>query len=300
MSSLVRVADTFYTRAPGWGWLVVVYVFLGGLAGGAAFLAAMFDLFGAPQDRPMARLGYLVALPAIIVGAPLLILDLTRPERFWHMLIQSETHGIMLKWWSPISVGVWIITFFGLFITLAVIGVLAERGTLPSALRALREGTLGGIVSAVTGLLGLSLAGYTGVLLAATNRPLWADTSLLGLLFLLSSISAGGAVMLLLGWRHGHPASLSWLGQMDVYSSLLELAALIILTVSLGSVASELWGNIWGGLLVVAVVAGILIPIALHWRPQLLGRLSVPSAAALVLIGAFLLRTVVVLSSDRV
>ncbi len=294
-------SDTWYTQAPDWGWLIVVYFFLGGIAGGAAFLAAMLDLFGAPEDRPMARLGYTIALIAIALAGPLLIVDLHRPERFWHQFIESKSHGLMFKWWSPISYGSWGVTLFGLFVTLAVAGVLAERGILPRALRSLRDGGMGRVISALTGLLGLFVGGYTGILLAATNRPLWADTTLLGLLFLLSGVSAAAAIMTLVGRRRTHPASVHWLNQMDAWTSVIELAVLIVLALSLGSVAREVWGNGWGVLLVVGVVlVGLLLPLLLHWRPRLLGNLSVPSAAVLVIVGSFLLRTVIVLSSQAV
>jgi len=54
-------------------------------------------------------------------------------------------------------------------------------------------------------------------------------------------------------------------------------------------------------LLVVGVVLLVLlIPMLLHWRPRMLGQMSIPSAAVLVLVGSFLLRTVVVLSSEAV
>ena len=294
-------SDTFYTLSPEWGWIIVFYFVLGGLAGGAAFLAAMLDLFGAPVDRPVARLGGWVAAPAIALAGPLLIIDLNRPERFWHMFIQSETGGLMFKYWSPISFGSWLVGVFALFATLAFVGVLAEQGLLPRALGALRRGVLGQFVSAVGGLMGLFVAGYTGVLLGATNRPLWSDTPLLGLLFLLSGVSVGAALITLLAWRRAHPASVHWLGRMDAYSSLLELLVLLVIVVSIGSVVEEVWGNGWGVLLAVGTVGlGILVPLALHWRPRLLGRLSVPGAAVLVLIGGFVLRAAVVLASEAV
>lgn len=294
-------SDTFVTLSPHWGWIIVFYFFFGGIAGGAAFLAAMLDLFGNRNDRPMARIGYAVAFPAIVLGGPLLIVDLNRPERFWHMFIQSETFRPMIKWYSPISVGAWGVGVFALFVTLAFAGALAEWGRLPGAFRALRDGPLGKVISALTGLGGLFVAGYTGVLLAATNRPLWADTPLIGLLFLLSGVSAGAALMLLVGARRANAGSVGWLGDMDAYTSILELVVLVVLALSLGSVATEVWGNGWGVLLAVGVgLVGILLPLLLHWRPRLLGRMSVPSAAVLVLIGGFVLRMVFVLSSEAI
>ncbi|MBX6341016.1 MAG: polysulfide reductase NrfD, partial [Thermomicrobiaceae bacterium] len=177
--------DTFFTRPPHWEWLVILYFFVGGLAGGSYFLAALVDLFGRPADRPIARLGYYIAFPAVVLGGLLLTVDLGRPLRFWHMLIQSKTGFPAFKWWSPMSIGSWALLLFGLFAFLAFVGSLAEAGFLPRGLAVLRAGPLGVVVQVVGGLLGFFVASYTGVLLSVTNRPLWADTTLLGLLFLI-------------------------------------------------------------------------------------------------------------------
>ncbi len=293
-------SDTFFTSAPHWQWLVILYLFVGGIAGGAYFLAAVIDLFGRPIDRPLARLGYYVALPAIVLGAVFLTLDLTRPERFWHMLVQSQTGRPMFKWWSPISFGSWGIAVFGAFAFLAFLGTLAEDGYVRwEGLRDLRRGLLGRLIAAIGGLLGLFVAGYTGVLLTVTNRPIWADSNLLGLLFLLSGVSTAAAMILLIDWRRRAAAdSVHRLSRLDSWIMGLELLVLVALTASLGAVAS-VWLSAWGALLAVGVVLlGILVPLLLHWRPRLLGGLSLPAASALVLVGGFLLRVVVVLSSE--
>jgi hypothetical protein len=47
------------------------------------------------------------------------------------------------------------------------------------------------------------------------------------------------------------------------------------------------------------VLAGILVPLLLH-RRHFLGSLSIPGASILVLIGGFILRAVVVLSSEAI
>src|SRR5215204_2723832 len=118
-------SNTWFTDSPEWGWYIVVYFFLGGIAGGAAFLSGFLDLFGDRLDRRMTRIGYLIALVAIIIGGPLLIIDLTRPERFWHMVWMSDTGGPMFKPYSAISLGIWIIMAFVIFVVLAVIASYA-------------------------------------------------------------------------------------------------------------------------------------------------------------------------------
>ncbi|MDI3339962.1 MAG: polysulfide reductase NrfD [Sphaerobacter sp.] len=295
--------DTFFTEAPHWQWWIIWYFFIGGIGGGSYAIAALLHIFGEPEDRPIVRLGYYIALPSIIVSGILLTLDLTRPERFYHMLVQSKTFVPAFKYWSPMSVGSWGITLFGLFAFLSTVGALAETGRLPwSGLSRLNQGTLGLVINLAGGLCGFFVAGYTGVLLSVTNRPLWSDTPLLGLLFLLSAFSTAAALLLLVGRRRAQPESLEWLSQIDSWALILELVVLGAVILSVGTVvAREVLFNAWGVLLLVGVVlAGILVPLLLHWRPRLLGAASPLGAAALVLLGGFILRVVMLLSSEAV
>jgi formate-dependent nitrite reductase membrane component NrfD len=62
--------------------------------------------------------------------------------------------------------------------------------------------------------VGFFVAAYTGVLLAASNQPLWSDTRLLGALFLASAATTGTALMLLLRLPSAAPASLGHLQQL--------------------------------------------------------------------------------------
>ena len=81
---------TRFAADPAWGWWIVGYFFLGGIAAGAYFAATLIEAIGRDEDRPVARAGYRLALPLIAVCGIFLILDLDRPERFWHMMFQSE------------------------------------------------------------------------------------------------------------------------------------------------------------------------------------------------------------------
>jgi formate-dependent nitrite reductase membrane component NrfD len=216
------------------------------------------------------------------------------------MLLQSNTGLPMFKWWSPISFGTWFVGVFSLLAFLAFAGALAEQGALRwSFLRPLHQGVLAKAIAVIGGAFGALVAGYTGILLTVTNRPIWADTTLLGLLFLVSGVSTAAALLMLLG-RRASPASLHWLSRMDSWSLWLELLVLVLLVISLGSVAVLVWLNVWGAILVLGVVfAGILIPLLLH-ATHLLGRLSMPVAALLGVAGGFLLRVVIVMSSELV
>ena len=296
--------STLFTAPPGWHWLIVFYFFLGGIAGGAYFLAVLIDLFGDALDRPLARLGYLIALPVTVVCGILLILDLHRPLRFWHMMLQSETLRPMLKMWSPMSLGSWGLLLFGGFAFVSFLAALADdgRGRWPRLAVLRPPGVLGALVAVLGAALAFFIAGYTGVLLTVTNRPIWADTSLLGLVFLISGASTAAALLALLGRRRAR-ASVTGLQALERFDSVmlvLELIAIVALVVSLGSMA-RVWLSAWGALLVVGVIAlGIVAPLLLYRRSLRLGDLSGAAAAVLVLVGGFLLRLVIIMSSEGV
>ena len=293
--------DTFFSGAPHWTWFIILYFFVGGLAGGAYFLSALLDWFGGPEDRPVVRTGYDVAAGGAILSGLLLTIDLGRPLRFWHMLFQSANFpAIMFKGWSPISFGAWAILLFGLFSVLSALGARAEEGRpRNAALRAVGGVVRGGVaklVAGVGGLLGLFIAGYTGILLSVTNRPIWADSPWLGALFIASGVSTGTAALILLSpGRGATERSLGWLSSFDAKALVVELLVLIAFIVSLGSV-NRVWVSIWGLLLLVGVVwFGILAPLRMHAKRQPLA-----SAAKLVLAGGFLLRLATMLASEGI
>ena len=296
-------SSTFFSAPPDWGWLIVLYFFFGGLAGGCYFLAALVDLFGRPEDRPLARLGYYIALPCVILSALLLTFDLHRPLRFWHMLVESNTFLPMFKFWSPMSVGSWALLIFGIFSFLSFLAALTEDNRLdwPQARMFRPPGVLGSMMAAVGGLFAFFVAGYTGVLLAVTNRPIWSDTPLLGMLFIVSAASISAALMILLahGYRWRSPAVLA-LHRLDAWVIALEFLVLISVMISLGPVFRA-WLNAWGLLLFLGVIiVGMLFPLALYWRRDWLGKRNATTAAALVLIGGFILRLVIVFSAQGV
>jgi formate-dependent nitrite reductase membrane component NrfD len=293
------MSSTFFTASPHWRWLIAAYFFLGGVAGGTYFITTMIQLCSKRPDRRMIRLGYLIPFPVISVCGLLLTMDLGRPERFWHMLVQSETFRPMIKTYSPMSSGAWVVLLFSGCAFLSFLAALAEDWLDWPVLQRLRPTAWAGRVLTVIGaLLGLYLAGYTGVLLSVTNRPVWADTTFLGLTFLVSSVSASAALLILLGsWAEVSPGSTHSLEWFDRSALFLEAFALAALVVSLGRIAS-VWLNGWGLLLAAIVIFGIAVPLRLEWRsaeadhPGWVGPM-------LVILGGLLLRVVIVFSSDR-
>lgn len=268
-------------RTPEWHLLIVWYFFLGGIAGGAYFTAAIADAFGGPKDRSVVRLGYILSLLMIAVCGMLLILDLGTPSRFLNML------GAF-KFWDPMSIGAWMLGVFGLF------------ALVSSALSLSPDESRAGLrrkVSLVGTIFGFFLASYTGVLLSATALPFWSDARLMGALFLASGASTGMAAISLLLYVGGESAGEGFkkVKRADRFAMLFEIVVLALFLILLGSAAAPLLSGqfaplFWGGL----VVLGLLIPLGL----ELMGGFKVPAVvpAVLVLIGGFILRYVVVMA----
>lgn len=302
--------DTFFTTAPEWTVFIVPYFFIGGIAGGAYFLAALLHWIGRPEDQGVARLGYIVAFVGAVISGLLLIVDLGQPLRFWHMLFQSERFPLpILKAWSPMSVGSWALLLFGAFATASALGALAYDGRLRyRGISFLYDGVVGRIIALIGAIFGFFIAGYTGVLLSVTNRPIWADTTWLGVLFLVSAASTAAATLMLLArWRMRagaeHP-TVAWLAWFDGWVLLAELVLILVFLFSLGDVF-RVWLS-WRGLalLLLVVFLGILVPLVLHFRVNWLRESwrgnRVVTGAVLVLVGGFFLRLLTLLASETV
>ena len=287
------MSDTFFTASPHWTWWIILYFFIGGIAGTAFFLASLLD-WGSRQiiarhesrvasgsrvgelssdrltARPTVRLGYYLAFIGVLISGFLLTIDLTRPLRFWHMLIENHTGKPMFKGWEPMSVGAWGLLLFGLFSFLAALAALAEdrpdiRLFQSAPVQFLRRRGPSVVIAVLGSIFGLFIAGYTGVLLAVTNRPVWADSQLVGLLFLVSGASTGAAALILLAVRRraADPGTVGWLVWFDRNTLVLELLVLIAFLISLGSVA-QVFLSYWGVLLLIVVGIGILWPLLLE------------------------------------
>jgi protein NrfD len=288
------MSDTFFTASPDWTWFIIPYFFVGGIAAGAYSLAALLQWFGRPDDRPVIRTGYSLAFWGAIISGALLTFDLGKPFRFWHMLFQSESFpNLMFKSYSPISFGAWAILLFGACAAVSWYGSRAVEGPP-------KGGALLARLVAVLGfLLGFFVAGYTGVLLSVTNRPIWADSPWVGALFLVSGASTGAAALTILAGSAASQRTLGWLKSFDTQALVVELVLLIVFVVSLGTVA-KVWLGFWGLVLLVGVVwAGILWPLRLHFKPAAAGG-GFRNPALMVLLGGLLLRVVVLLASNSI
>jgi formate-dependent nitrite reductase membrane component NrfD len=171
--------DSYYGRhivkpAP-WEKEIAAYLFLGGVAGGSALLAAGGRALGYPALR---RVGRVAAVAAAALGGGALAKDLGKPSRALNMMRT-------VKLTSPMSVGSWILTAFSGFSGIALASemtqVITSRrhgngGGSALALVARALDVLDGPATVGSALFAPPLAAYTAVLLSDTATPTWHES----------------------------------------------------------------------------------------------------------------------------
>jgi formate-dependent nitrite reductase membrane component NrfD len=187
-----------------WGFLIVNYLFLGGLSAGIFFVSALATYLqedGRSAYPRIARYGAMIAPWPVSLGSFLLIFDLGNWYRFYKLFIH-------FKWQSPMSIGSWLLLLFTGVTFLYFWAWLPEEARkalfarVPKRLSALRrlDVDLSGWRRAL-GMVGFPLSVgvgiYTGVLLGAVqSRPFW-NTNLVAQMFLFSALSTGTAALIL-------------------------------------------------------------------------------------------------------
>jgi formate-dependent nitrite reductase membrane component NrfD len=302
-------------KSADWPLLIDVYFFLAGVAGGAFVIATIANLLDGQRYREVVRVGYYVALLAIIPGPIFLVVDLGLPTRFLHMLMVSKPSTAIgmdaitvgpfhLKPFSPMNVGAWALMIFSACAFLAALDAFIEqRGG--RGLPALRL-----VVGIIGGIFGFFIAAYPGVLLGATARPLFINAHWLGALFLAVGASTGGAAIALILSLTGSPArdALSRVMRVTAFALAIQLLALVLFIVTVSGTGSAGLSKALGQLLsgpysvtfwLGAVVVGLLAPLALQLRGS-----GTPGMAALVsvlvLVGGFVVKYVIIAAGQTV
>lgn len=279
-----------------WKWHIVAYMFLGGMSGTSAALAACAQFAGGRAGARLATTATAVSFVSLLPCPILLILDLGRPARFLNMVRVFRPS-------SPMSVGSWGLMGFSTAISLATALQLA-RHFVPLRHRSVWVGLAATerVVSTLAGIGGLFLAGYTGTLLAATAVPLWSrQPALLGPLFLSSAAASGtaavGAIVAL--GPEPDPELEEGLRRLECLVGLAEGIALTAWLYALGPTARPLMRGRLAPLTRRGVAgAGVTLPLILGavstLLPRPLRRAATVVSATLTLVGGYSLRFVVI------
>jgi formate-dependent nitrite reductase membrane component NrfD len=281
-----------FVQPPNWTWYIIGYFFLAGLAGGSYTIATMLRLWGSPRDEPTARLGFLVAFPLVVVCGLFLTIDLGQPLRFWHMLIDTTPGhgGLIFNYWSPISLGSWALSLFGLFSFVSFLEALGWIKRVNIAFNVLGS------------LVALFLASYTGVVLSVSNQPVWSDSFAVGGLFVASALSASAALLAWLSHARRGAAAAPTEGRLQVADGYFGVLELLMIAIFFATLASA--GTIGRMLAMPWLILWVLVLLSLI--PSLAGLVRrggavTPGAATgalIVIAGVFLLRCAVIFGAQ--
>jgi formate-dependent nitrite reductase membrane component NrfD len=288
---------------PHWDWWIIVYFFVGGICGAANAIATLARWHGGKEGESISRIARYLSFAMVIPSTVCLILDLGRPERFLNMLR-------IVKLRSPMSMGTWILLSSSFFLSLLTVDQARRDGLLGTSnplVRMLHWMPVR-LIDALGVVPSLMLAGYTGVLLAATAVPLWTRNYLvMGPLFLASAFSnAAAAITLILGLRrNSSDEARHRMERLDLLAMFAEVGLLILFKRGLTRTVSEpLETGQTGKLHRYGVLGvGIGLPLLLHGK-SIIGRSSSGRtvsvlASALVLIGGLAFRYVMVMAGHR-
>jgi protein NrfD len=287
-----------------WGWEVPVYLFLGGLVAGVMVLLAALELKRrAKATTPAGQAMPFVAVGLISLGMGALFLDLAHKVHVYRFYLSFEAT-------SPMSWGAWILMIVYPVLLLQGLGGLSDgaRGWLRA-----KAGGLGTLLDRVQAFadakrrpilwtsmaVGAGLGVYTGLLLGTLSARLLWNSAVMGPLFLASGVSTGAALLLCVKLDHeAHHTLVRW----DTVAIGVELALLALLLLGLvtGGSAQQLAADtLLGGRYTpyfwsLVVVGGLAVPLVLNVVEMRRGLRPTLLTPALVLIGGFALRTLVV------
>lgn len=283
-------APTYYDRpmlkAPHWEWNVVTYLFLGGVMGGLG-LIQMLAHTDRESHRKLKRSARYTSFALAAANPGILITHLGKPERFLYMLR-------IVKFKSPMSLGVWGLVLYSGAAGANVIRELAIDGHLPRWMRFLAPG----FMSPAQALLGAFTAGYTGVLLTATANPFWGSGKRhIPSMSVCSGLASACALSSLLCVIEGNTEPLHHLERLEMVAGATEILILTDFEKRYPKYTKPFFeGKRGEKLRTYTMAAGTLAPIALNLLgsivklPKPLDALRVATASILTLVGGYVLR----------
>jgi formate-dependent nitrite reductase membrane component NrfD len=190
-----------------WRWLIAIYLFLGGVGGGAYTIAAINSFLGEAL-APSTAVGLWISFPALIIGSLCLLADLGQPSKAVLAGLRPGT--------SWIARGFWIISIFM---------IVAMAHTWLALFGNAAEGTLR-IIAAVGIIFAVGTMAYTGILLGTSKGITFWRSGAVPVVFIISATVTGHFAIMIGLVLLNTPAGLEALRPMA-----LEAAVLVALEV---------------------------------------------------------------------
>lgn len=221
---------TNMTQHVPWGFWISLYIFFIGLSAGSFLLSTLVYVFGVRRFEAAGPMALVQALGCLGLGLVLIWIDLGHPERFLNVFL----------YWNPTSVLAWECLFYTAY---AVILVAELYLVMSPRWRGRAAGWLKWL-----GIIGIPIAigvhGGTGAIFAVVkSRPTW-YTGLFPIVFLVSALASGGALLTFLAAATGR---MNRERRLDLVRGLARLTGGIVV-LDLLLLASEVLVVLYGGM----------------------------------------------------
>jgi formate-dependent nitrite reductase membrane component NrfD len=282
-----------------WHWQIPSYLFLGGLAAGILFFAGVFTIMGKEHKMSATvKVAPMLVPFALMLGLFLLFLDLKHKLYFWQLYTTIRLE-------SPMGWGAWVLMIMTPISIIWAASYVKEL--FPNwdwkfqFLNTFEAWVIKNrlIIAWPMAIYAVILGIYTGILLSAFNaRPLW-NTAILGPLFLVSGMSTGAAVILLISKDHKERKIM---GRIDILLILIELFFIVHLFMGFkaGSEAQINAANLFLGgsftapFFTFVVLLGLIFPAFLEILELRGVKVPIVIPAILILLGGLIFRFLIV------
>jgi Ni/Fe-hydrogenase subunit HybB-like protein len=183
-------ATTNLTDQFPWG-LWIGFDFLGiGLAAAGFTIVAAVHLFHATDYEPIVRPAILTAFIGYLLVMLVLVIDLGRPDHFWHPLVMWNPHSVMFEI-------TWCVILYTTVLSMEFAPIVLEKFHLHAPIRWIHTCSLPFMIVGVL-LSTLHQSSFGSLYLIVPNRlhPLW-YSPLLPVLFFISCIASGMSMVIL-------------------------------------------------------------------------------------------------------
>ncbi len=278
------------------GIFIAVYFYLTGLSAGSFILSTLAYGFGMERYKSLGRVGVILATALLVIAPLFLLFHIGVPHRAWHLFVY-------LNFESPITWGSFLLILYP--VNCIIYGYFMFREQK-------KQTRLFGLIGIP---LAISVHGYTGFILAfGKARALW-NTALMPILFLVSAIVSGIALMILVcivkdrffskNRKIDYPLlenlgkMLAWVIVFDLFLVGCDILVLLISHADAQAAAHLLLtGKFFPLFLIVENLLGKIVPFVLLSVPRFRNLVTMIIASLLVVIGIFFMRYVVVVGGE--
>jgi len=201
-----------FTSISPWGLWLSLYIYFIGLSAGSFLISSLVYVFGVKRFEPAGRLALIQAFGCLLIGLMMIAIDLGRPERFYRVITNWNSSSVLawevlfyIAYMAVLGVEIWILLRPDFHVlsrkaswrwARKLYGMFAFADPDEDLKRPTPQNSFFLWALAIAGIpLAIGVHGGTGMIFAVVKaRPYW-YTGLFPILFIISALVSGGALL---------------------------------------------------------------------------------------------------------